>query len=120
MLIDVDCPCQANLDVAYIEKRYGRGKAKAEEWMNAEHMYHLNPKSLKELQAEMIHHRRRYGPEDSLLAIMYELSQVCCLLVVTVSCFVIIGIFAGAPQSSSSSMPRFGQVDVAALYHTAT
>ena len=53
--------------MAYIEKRYVRGKAKAEEWMEAEHVYHLNPKSLKELHAEMIHHRRRFGPSESLL-----------------------------------------------------
>ena len=55
---------QANLDVSYIEKRYAKGKVRVETWMDAFHVYHLNPKGLSVLHAEMIQHRRVHGPES--------------------------------------------------------
>ena len=60
---------EGGLDLKYVQMRYKNGLEKVDEWSERCHKYVLSPRTLTELQPELMDHKRKHGPAGPCLGL---------------------------------------------------
>ena len=64
---------EGGLDLKCVQMRYKNGLEKVDDWSERCHKYVLSPRTLTELQPELMEHKRTHGPGGPCLGLELEL-----------------------------------------------
>ena len=60
---------QGSLDLKYVKTRFQKGTVRVEEFLESKHRYTLSPRTLTDLQPELMDYKRKHGPHQQCFGV---------------------------------------------------